>query len=274
MPTPSTQPALARHCRRSASARRQVRLLEAIADLTRARDAAEAAHRAKSAFVAGLSHRLRTPLNTILLCGELLHEDLEAQGLEALARDADQIRDAGHLLLSMLDDVLDLTRLEAGRMVFRQVDVDLAALAGELEAACQPMARSNGNTLAVRAEAMAMASLATDPDKLGQVLLHLLRNAMKFTRGGAVTLDLRAEDQVVVFTVSDTGIGMSQEQVERIRQDFALTRASQPPSYGNAGLGLTLCRVLAQGLGGHLQVESPAGGGSIFTLRLSRPSAP
>ena len=272
MPAPHTQAALARHCSRSASTRRKVRLLEANAALTRARDAAEAAHRAKSAFVAGLSHQLRTPLNTILLCGELLHEDLADQGLEALARDADQIRDAGQLLLSMLDDVLDLTRVEAGRMVFRQVDVDLTALAAHLEAVCQPWARGNGNALVVRMEPM--ASLCTDPDKLEQVLLHLLRNALKFTRGGTVTLDLRADGQSVLCSVADTGIGMNAEQVERIRQDFALTRASRPPSYGDAGLGLTLCRVLAQGLGGHLQVESPAGGGSTFTLRLDRPPAP
>ena len=272
MPLPRTQAGLARHLRRSPSARGKLRLLEANAALARARGDAEAAHRAKSAFVAGLSHRLRTPLSTILLCGELLHEDLEAQGLGDLARDAEQIRDAGRLLLSMLDDVLDLTRLEAGRMVFRREDLDLAALAGKLEAVCLPLARSNGNTLAVSAEPM--PSLATDPDKLEQVLFHFLRNALKFTRSGTVTLDLRSEGQTVVFTVSDTGIGMSAEQVARIRQDFALTRASQPPSYGNAGLGLTLCRVLAQGLGGSLQVDSPPGGGSSFTLRLARSPAP
>ena len=269
MAAPRTQAALTRHLRRSASARRRIRLLAENAALARARDEAEAAHRAKSAFLAGLSHRLRTPLSTILLCGELLHEDLAAQGLTAQVGDADQILDAGRLLLTMLDDVLDLTRLEAGRMVFRQVDLDPAALVRKLEATCGPLARGNDNTLRVVAEPVAI--LHTDPDKLEQVLFHLLRNALKFTRGGTVTLDLRSDGPAVVFTVADTGIGMSADQVERIRQDFSLPRGVQPPSYGNAGLGLTVCRVLAQGLGGSLQVESPAGGGSTFTLRLDPP---
>ena len=251
----------------SAAARRRLELLAANGALLRDRQEALEAHRAKSAFVAGLSHRLRTPLNAILLYSELLADDLKDGGLAPMAEDAGRIHEAGLQLLAMLDDVLDLTRLEAGRMVFRREPTDPAALAAKLLAGFEAQARHNGTTLAVTG-ADALGTLTTDPDKLGQVLYHLLNNGLKFTRGGSVTLACRTEGADTLFTVADTGIGMSPEQVARIRADFALTPGSRPRSYGNAGLGLTLCRVLAHGLGGSLELDSPPEGGSRFTLRL------
>jgi len=255
MPLPR-QPDTPGRILRSAAARRRLGLLEANAALARERQEALEAHRAKSAFLAGLSHRLRTPLNAILMCSELLS-----------AEDADRIHEAGLQLLAMLDDVLDLTRMEAGRMVFRRVPADPAALARKLLAAFEAQARSHDTFLSVTG-AEALGTLQTDPDKLEQVLYHLLNNGLKFTRGGAVTLACRTEGADTVFAVRDTGIGMSSEQLARIRADFALTAHSRPPSYGNAGLGLTLCRVLAHGLGGSLEADCPPGGGSCFTLRL------
>jgi len=266
MPLPR-QPDTPGRILRSAAARRRLGLLEANAALARERQEALEAHRAKSAFLAGLSHRLRTPLNAILMCSELLSDDLKDQDLGVMAEDADRIHEAGLQLLAMLDDVLDLTRMEAGRMVFRRVPADPAALARKLLAAFEAQARSHDTFLSVTG-AEALGTLQTDPDKLEQVLYHLLNNGLKFTRGGAVTLACRAEGADTVFAVRDTGIGMSSEQLARIRADFALTAHSRPPSYGNAGLGLTLCRVLAHGLGGSLEADCPPGGGSCFTLRL------
>jgi signal transduction histidine kinase len=266
MPVPPVKAVLTRYLRAGAS-RSRVSLLEANAALVRDRDEAVEAHRTKSAFVASLSHQLRTPLSSILMGSELLAEDLKDQGLDALAGDVARIHDAGRLLMAMLDDVIDLTRLEAGRMVFSRVETDLAALTAKLVAVCRPLALGQGNTLEVTGDAV-QATLCTDPDKLGQILFHFVNNALKFTRAGTVTLDVRSEGSDTRFTVSDTGIGMSADHVARLQLDFTQTPDARPRSYGNAGLGLTLCRVLAQGLGGSLQVASPAEGGTAFTLRL------
>jgi signal transduction histidine kinase len=234
-----------------------------------ARDLAEAveAHRAKSAFVAGLSHQLRTPMSTILLSSELLADDLAEQGLPDLGQDVARIQGAGNYLLSLLDDLIDLTRMEAGRMVFRREEAFLPALADKLAASFEALAVKHGNQLETRC-APALGTLRTDEGKLEQILFHLLDNALKFTRKGGVTLDLAPVPGGVAFTVRDTGPGIGGEQLERIRQDFAQTPDSRPAAFGSAGLGLTLCRRLAEGLGGHLEVESMPGTGTAFTLRL------
>ena len=183
--------------------------------------------------------------------------------------DLDNIENAGKLLLSHLDNIIDLTRMDAGRMVFKQESTNLPGLVERLRASFRELARQNGNSLTVRRDA-ALRSLDTDSEKLEQILGHLLRNALNYTQAGAVTLCLRgAEDgQGLLFTVQDTGMGMSAEQVERIRVDFAQTPDSHPVAFGSAGLGLTLCRKLAEGLGGSLEVESELGAGSTFSLRI------
>ena len=265
-----TQAALLRFLTRAQGTSRQwLRLQDANARLTKSRDEAQEAHRAMCAFLAGLSHQLRTPLNTILLCSELLSEDLASQGLKAMTGDLDNIENAGKLLLSHLDNIIDLTRMDAGRMVFKQESTNLPGLVERLRASFRELARQNGNSLTVRRDA-ALRSLDTDSEKLEQILGHLLRNALNYTQAGAVTLCLRgAEDgQGLLFTVQDTGMGMSAEQVQRIRVDFAQTPASHPVAFGSAGLGLTLCRKLAEGLGGSLEVESELGAGSTFSLRI------
>jgi signal transduction histidine kinase len=245
------------------------RLAEDNARLARERAEAVEAHRAKSAFVAGLSHQLRTPLSTILLSSELLADDLAEKGLDHLGQDVVRIQSAGHYLLSLLDDLIDLTRMEAGRMIFKREEAFLPALAEKLAASFRIQAQQHGNTLETCCDP-ALGTLATDEAKLEQILFHLLDNALKFTRKGAVTLELRPcpEGGGVAFTVRDTGPGIGPEQLERIREDFAQTPESRPAAFGTAGLGLTLCRRLAEGLGGRLQVESTPEAGSAFTLRL------
>ena len=266
MSVSQAQAALRRHLARSPRSRMRVQLLEANATLGRALAGAVEAHRAKSAFLAGLSHQLRTPLSTILLGSELLGEDLKAQGLARLTPDLDRIQDAGRLLLAMLDDVIDLTRVEAGRMTYRREETDLRALAHKVAAACAPLAKRHETTLTVQV-ADPLRMLNTDPAKLGQILFHLLNNALKFTRNGQVTLDLSPDGADTVFQVIDTGIGMDPELVDGMTLDFDQDPKAHP-AYGNAGLGLTLCRVLAQGLGGTLRVASSPQAGTTFTLRL------
>ena len=266
MPTHPQKSALTRFLTRArGTSGRWAQLVDSNRQLLRTRDELLEAHRAKSAFLASLSHQLRTPLNTILLCSELLADDLAERGLDALSGDLENIQGAGRHLL---DDIIDLTRLEAGRMVFQQEDTDLPALVRKLTRSFQPLALKHGNTLKVLDTAL--RTLSTDPGKLEQILFHLLDNALKFTRNGQVTLHLRPVEggRWILFSVSDTGAGMSAEQVERIRLDFAQTPLSHPQSFGTAGLGLTLCRRLAEGLGGSLQVESQEGLGATFSLRI------
>ena len=267
MPSPRSQfPARGRGLR--AGARRRLQLLAANARLARALEQAQDGHRAKSAFVAGLSHQLRNPLTSILLGSEMLAEDLGKLGQADLTRDAERINEAGRLLLAMLDDLLDLTRLEAGRMQFNRVETDPVALAAQVVQACLPLARSNNNAL-LASVVGAPAPLVTDPDKLGQILFHLVNNGLKFSRGGTVTVEVGGDGPARWFTVRDTGIGMNTDQVDRIRQDFARPIESQPRTFGIAGLGLTLCNVLSRGLGGSLQIDQPLDGGIAFTLRLT-----
>ena len=266
MATPLRQVHLLRTLTRAGGAS-WTRLAEENARLARELAEAVEAHRAKSAFVAGLSHQLRTPMSTILLSCEMLADDLTEQGLTSLGQDVVRIQGAGTYLLSLLDDLIDLTRMEAGRMVFRRELAFLPALAEKLAASFQIQALKHGNHLEIRC-ASNLGTLTTDEGKLEQILFHLLDNALKFTRKGEVTLELASLPGGVAFVVRDTGPGISEEQLQRIREDFAQTADSRPAAFGAAGLGLTLCRRLAEGLGGSLQVESVPGTGTTFTLRL------
>ena len=270
MPDAPRQVLLVRYLTRAhGSSRQWLRLVETNARLAKACEEAVEAHRGKATFLAGLSHQLRTPLNTILLCSELLSEDLASQGLEGMTGDLGSIQASGKLLLSLLDSVIDLTRMDAGRMVFQEEPTDLKLLAERVVASFQEAALEKGTTLEIHRDPQA-SWLRTDPGKLEQILAHLLKNALISTQAGTVTLSLEAaaDGQSLLFTVRDTGMGMSPEQVERIRSDFAQTPESHPAAFGRAGLGLTLCRRLAEGLGGSLQVESAEGAGSAFTLRV------
>jgi len=231
---------------------------------------AETANRAKSSFLASMSHELRTPLNAILLYSELLIDEVQERGFGELGRDLDRIRSAGRHLLGLIDDILDLSKIEAGRMSVFLEDCDVAALVAEVVATTGSLIARNRNRFVLEADP-AIRLLATDQKKLRQMLYNLLSNASKFTQEGVITLRVfrdPADEGRVCFRVLDTGIGMSPEQLGRIFLEFTQADASTSRNYGGTGLGLTLCQKFAQLLGGSIQVESETGRGSSFTLTL------
>ncbi len=236
-----------------------------------ARDAAEAANRAKSAFLANMSHELRTPLNAIIGYSEMLEEDAEASGDTALVSDLRKIRSAGKHLLGLINDVLDLSKVEAGKMKLYLETFDVAGVVSEVVATAQPLMAKNRNRLEVRC-APDVGQLREDVTKVRQVLLNLLSNASKFTEKGTVTLEAVREHDVtgswVVFRVRDSGIGMTPEQMSKLFQAFMQADGSTQRKYGGTGLGLALCRKFCVMMGGDINAESAPGAGSTFTVRL------
>jgi len=236
-----------------------------------ARDAAEAANRAKSAFLANMSHELRTPLNAIIGYSEMLEEDARDSGNAPFAADLQKIRSAGKHLLGLINDVLDLSKVEAGKMKLYLETFKVDGVVEEVVATAQPLAEKNGNTLEVRC-APDVGQLREDITKVRQVLLNLLSNACKFTEKGTVSLDVAREYDVtgtwVVFRVRDTGIGMTPEQMGKLFQAFTQADGSTQRKYGGTGLGLALSRKFCVMMGGDINATSDSGKGSTFTMRL------
>ncbi|MBF0372872.1 MAG: hypothetical protein HQL39_05570, partial [Alphaproteobacteria bacterium] len=201
-----------------------------------AREEAQAASRAKSEFLANMSHELRTPLNAIIGYAELLREEVEDIGEQSMVGDLDRIRAAGRHLLALISDILDLSKIEAGRMEVLAEPFPLAPLIEEIGATIDPLARSKGNTLTITLAPDAHA-MVSDSLKLRQCLLNLLGNAAKFTEQGRIGLDVRRDGEDMVFTITDTGIGMTPEQIGRLFQAFSQADASTTRRYGGSGLG-------------------------------------
>ncbi|HET6522824.1 MAG TPA: PAS-domain containing protein [Geminicoccaceae bacterium] len=254
-------------------------------DLRHAMERAEEASRAKSEFLARMSHELRTPLNAIIGIAEMLLEDAEAAGgggggggdgasrVESLRR----VHRAGRHLLALINDVLDLSKIEAGKMELFPAEVDLRALLREAAATAQPLAERNGNRLTLACPDD-LGAVVADPMRVRQVVLNLLSNACKFTERGEVTLAAAAAPAAdgregVAIGVRDTGIGMSAEQVGRLFRDFSQADSSTTRRYGGTGLGLAISRRFAHMMGGEITVESAPGGGSTFRLWLPRAQA-
>jgi PAS domain S-box-containing protein len=239
--------------------------------LALARDQATEANRAKSAFLAQMSHELRTPLNAIIGYSELLQEEAEANGHDEYAPDLRKIVDAGNHLLTLINDVLDLSKIEAGKMELCVEPFELAPLVAGVVSTIKPLAEKNGNALDVSCPAE-VGVVRSDSTRLRQVLFNLLSNACKFTSKGQVSLAVArsAADGAdwVTFTVTDTGRGIKVEELAKIFQPFVQGDSSTQRQYGGTGLGLAISQRFCRMMGGEITVRSEWGKGSTFTVRL------
>jgi signal transduction histidine kinase/CheY-like chemotaxis protein len=237
---------------------------------------AEKANLAKSSFLASMSHELRTPLNAILLYSELLTDELRERGIGELTSDIGKIQSAGRHLLGLIDDILDLSKIEAGRMTVFLEDCPVPSLLAEISMTIEPLVARNRNRLVVDADPLIQV-IHSDQKKLRQTIYNLLSNAAKFTKEGTINLKVDqdpADRDRARFIVSDTGIGMTQEQMSRLFQEFSQAEESTSRNYGGTGLGLTLCRKFMNLLGGDIRVESTPGIGTSFIISVPGLQAP
>jgi len=240
-------------------------------ELVAAVDASEDASRAKSAFLANMSHELRTPLNAVIGYSEMLTEEARERGLEVLLPDLAKIHSSGRHLLRLINDILDLSKIEAGKMELFAEVFDVQALVREVSATIRPLAERRGNALELRC-GEDVRRMRADLTRVRQVLLNLMSNAAKFTENGRVALEV--ESTVVngapwiQFRVRDTGIGLSHEHLGKLFKAFAQADASTTRKYGGTGLGLAISRQLCQMMGGEVTVDSALGQGSVFTVLL------
>lgn len=233
-----------------------------------AREAAERASQVKSEFLANMSHELRTPLNAIIGYSQMLKEEAEDRELEDFLPDLGKIESAGTHLLGLINDILDLSKIEAGRMDVFIEPVDVSAVIEEVGAVIQPLAAKNNNRLVF--EGVEAGAIESDLQKVKQGLLNLMSNACKFTKDGTITLKVErtgsGKGETISFSVADTGIGMTSEQLGRLFQAFTQADSSTTRKYGGTGLGLAITRHFARMLGGDVTVTSEPGKGSVFTL--------
>ena len=244
-----------------------VRLLNEIQNKSRQ---LEMASEHKSQFVANMSHELRTPLNAIIGLTEMMVTNAARFGTEKAQEPLRRVHAAGTHLLGLINQVLDLSKIEAGKLELNPQMVQLAPLIDEVIGTARQLAEQNKNRLVLETEEN-LGALTVDPMRLRQILLNLLSNACKFTKQGQITLRVRKmadETNWAEFAVADTGIGMTAEQLAKLFEEFAQADASTAKRYGGTGLGLSITRKLARMMGGDVTVTSEAGKGSVFTVRL------
>ncbi|MBW3585540.1 MAG: PAS domain-containing protein, partial [Cyanobacteria bacterium 0813] len=249
-----------------------------------AKEAAELANRAKSAFLANMSHELRTPLNAIIGYSDMLVEDAEDLGNLEIVSDLDKIRTSGKHLLRLIDDILDISKIEADKMEIYLESFDVGGLIEEVATTIKPLMDNNGNTLQVLSSDN-IGAMHGDLMKVRQVILNLLSNAAKFSANGAIVLNVERitseelknkyqpkvaqmlilDSDFLIFRVTDTGIGMTKEQQERLFQPFTQADNSTTRKYGGTGLGLTISQRFCQMMGGDIEVTSELDCGSTFT---------
>ena len=237
----------------------------------RAMATAEEANLAKSQFLANMSHELRTPLNAIIGYSEMLKEEMQELGRVELQPDLERISSAGKHLLILINDVLDLSKIEAGRMELSPEEFDLQTLLKEVATTIHPLLEKNQNVLHLVA-VVELGTMYSDALRLRQVLYNLLSNAAKFTHQGEIRLSASRSSKEgrdwITIQVRDTGIGMTSQQLKRLFQAFSQADASISKTYGGTGLGLVISRRFCQLMGGDVSVESEAGKGSLFTVSI------
>jgi signal transduction histidine kinase len=244
---------------------------QALAEARLAREAAETSDQAKSQFLALMSHELRTPLSAIIGYSEMLQEDARKKGWKDLLADLERIRQNGRHLLALINDILDLSKIEAGKMVLDPKEIAVADEVQEVVATVRPLVEKKGNTFTTEVDE-GLGRMVVDATRLRQCLLNLLDNAAKFTDNGRVTLTTHREladgRDWLAFCVGDTGIGMTPEQQQKLYQPFTQADSSTTRRYGGTGLGLAITHQLILLMGGSIEVDSAPGRGTTFTVRL------
>ena len=232
---------------------------------------AESANKAKSQFLANMSHELRTPLNAIIGYSEILAEDALEEDNKMILADLNKISSAGKHLLSLINEILDLSKIEAGKMELFLEQTSLKTALNDIVSTVAPLAEKNGDIINTRFDEN-LGAVFTDVTKLRQVLLNLLSNACKFTENGqinlTVTRSMQNDTDWITLTVCDTGIGMARQQVQRIFEPFLQADNSTTRKYGGTGLGLAISKHFCSMMGGGIDVSSEPGKGSTFTIRL------
>jgi signal transduction histidine kinase/DNA-binding response OmpR family regulator len=242
----------------------------AVSRIQKERTAAVEASQAKSRFLANMSHELRTPLNAIIGYSEMLQEESQDAGLDALLPDLARIRTAGRHLLDLINSILDISKIEAGKMELFLEAFGVRELVEQAEAVIRPSCEKNGNRFVIEIAPDA-GTMYSDQTKVRQALFNLLSNAAKFTENGEVRLSvsrLSGNPGQLTFVVSDTGIGITPEQLKKIFEPFTQADASTTRRFGGTGLGLAITQRFCQMMGGSMQAESDPGKGSVFTLNL------
>jgi PAS domain S-box-containing protein len=240
-------------------------------EVARAKEAAETANKTKSLFLANMSHELRTPLNAILGYSEMLQEDALERQVEGFSGDLEKISAAGKHLLALINDILDLSKIEAGKMELFLETFEIAAMMDEVASTIRATVEKNVNTLYIE-HADDLGSMHADLIKVRQAISNLLSNAVKFTHEGQITVEAAREQmdgrEWIVFRVTDTGIGLSADQIVKLFKNFTQADASTTRKFGGTGLGLALTRRFCQMMGGDVTVSSVLGEGSVFTIKL------